>query len=103
MKRSQKPIVLNESENKQSSSHHLRQPWDDKTSSSVTNRQEREAETESTTNLEKKFIAICSWCKKIRDDAGTWVQINPPIINSYTNFTHGFCPDCFRKTLAELE
>ena len=47
----------------------------------------------------KGLIPICASCKKVRNDAGYWEQIEMYIRNhSEAEFTHGFCPDCM-KTL----
>jgi len=46
----------------------------------------------------KGFLPICSSCKKIRDDKGYWTQIEAYIRDhSEAEFTHGICPDCFKK------
>ena len=41
------------------------------------------------------FIPICSNCKKIRDDNGTWSTIDHYIMD-YTDheLSHGICPEC---------
>lgn len=41
------------------------------------------------------FIPICSNCKKIRDEAGTWSPIDRYIMD-YTEheLSHGICPEC---------
>jgi tetratricopeptide (TPR) repeat protein len=41
------------------------------------------------------LIPICSCCKKIRDDAGYWQQLEVYISeHSQAVFSHGICPDC---------
>lgn len=41
------------------------------------------------------LLPICAWCKKVRDDAGYWNQIESYIReHSEAEFTHGICPDC---------
>jgi PAS domain S-box-containing protein len=44
------------------------------------------------------LIPICCSCKRIRDDAGFWQQVEA-YIAQYTQakFTHGFCPECLEK------
>ena len=44
------------------------------------------------------LIPICSWCKKIRDDAGFWRRLES-YLSEYTEaeFTHGICPDCAKE------
>lgn len=49
------------------------------------------------------FLPICSSCKKIRDDKGSWKQIESYIKNhSEAEFTHGICPECIKKLYPEL-
>jgi phosphoserine phosphatase RsbU/P len=42
------------------------------------------------------LLPICSYCRKISDEQGQWVQLER-FINDRTNasFTHGICPNCF--------
>jgi len=41
------------------------------------------------------LLPICASCKKIRDDSGSWQQIEVYIHDhSEAAFTHGICPDC---------
>lgn len=50
------------------------------------------------------ILPICVMCKKIRDDAGSWTQLERYISeHSEADFSHGYCPDCFQKAMAELE
>jgi hypothetical protein len=44
------------------------------------------------------FIPMCSWCKKIRDDAGFWNQVDEYFAErSDATFCQGICPDCIDK------
>ena len=44
------------------------------------------------------LIPICAACKKIRDDKGYWHQVEIYIRDhSEADFSHGICPDCFKK------
>ncbi|MHB1349515.1 MAG: hypothetical protein ACYCYR_06550 [Desulfobulbaceae bacterium] len=44
------------------------------------------------------LIPICACCKSIRDDQGYWQRIEAYIQeHSDAVFSHGICPDCFRK------
>ncbi len=44
------------------------------------------------------MLPICSSCKKVRDDRGYWNQIEVYIRDhSEAEFTHGLCPECFKK------
>lgn len=41
------------------------------------------------------LIPICAYCKKIRDDQGSWDQMEHYISHhSDAQFSHGICPDC---------
>lgn len=52
----------------------------------------------------KGIIPICSYCKKIRDDEGGWRRLEEYIrAHSSAEFTHGICPECYRKQLEEME
>jgi hypothetical protein len=44
------------------------------------------------------LLPICSSCKKIRDEHGSWTQIEAYIDErSEAKFSHGLCPDCARR------
>lgn len=48
------------------------------------------------------FLPICAYCKKIRSDEGYWTQLEDYIsAHSETVFSHGCCPECAKKVLAE--
>jgi hypothetical protein len=48
------------------------------------------------------FLPICAYCKKIREDDGTWRQMETYITeHSGAKFSHGLCPECGKKLLAE--
>lgn len=50
------------------------------------------------------LLPICSSCKKIRDDKGSWNQLEMYIsTHSDAEFTHGLCPDCATLAYAELD
>ncbi len=50
------------------------------------------------------IIPICSYCKHIRNDEGSWEMMEAYITeNSQAEFSHGICPDCFGKKIEELE
>ena len=47
-------------------------------------------------------IPICAWCKKIRNDAGMWQQLEVYLSqHSDAEFSHGICPECTDKAMAE--
>jgi len=44
------------------------------------------------------LLPICAWCKKIRNDAGLWEQVELYVgSHSAAEFTHGVCPECYGK------
>jgi len=48
------------------------------------------------------ILPICSYCKKIRNDSGSWQQIELYVGNhSEVEFSHGLCPDCIPKLYPE--
>lgn len=77
-------------------------------------RQSNSEITQSKSELEKKhaelqdalkqvktlsgLIPICSSCKKVRDDAGYWSEVETFISERLdTDFSHGICPDCMKR------
>jgi bacterioferritin-associated ferredoxin len=48
------------------------------------------------------FIPICAQCKKIRNQQGVWQQLEVYLReHSNTQFSHGYCPECAKKVMAE--
>jgi preprotein translocase subunit YajC len=48
------------------------------------------------------IIPICSHCKQIRDDEGSWQRIEEYIhSHSEAQFSHGICPGCMKKHYPE--
>jgi sigma-B regulation protein RsbU (phosphoserine phosphatase) len=51
----------------------------------------------------KELIPICMYCKKVRDDSDYWQQVDTYIHTcTGTNFSHGICPECLEKHLADF-
>ena len=49
-------------------------------------------------------LSICCYCKKIRDEAGDWPDIETYVMkHSHASFTHGMCPDCFTRLQKRIE
>jgi len=49
------------------------------------------------------MLPICSSCRKIRDDKGYWNQIEVYVRDhSEAEFTHGICPECFKKLYPDV-
>jgi DNA-binding response OmpR family regulator len=52
----------------------------------------------------QELVPICSYCKKIRDDGNYWHQLENYIsTRTGVQFSHGVCPECYQKVIAELE
>lgn len=52
----------------------------------------------------KGIVPICSYCKKIRDDKGSWTQIESYIDeHSEADISHGICPECAKKHYPEYD
>jgi PAS domain S-box-containing protein len=52
----------------------------------------------------KGILPICSYCKKIRDDAGAWSQMEVYIgKRTDADFSHGICPDCAKIHFPDLD
>lgn len=46
----------------------------------------------------KGIIPICSSCKKIRDQSGSWHQVEVYVKkHTEAQFSHGMCPECMSK------
>lgn len=49
------------------------------------------------------LLPICASCKKIRDDAGYWHQVEVYIQDhAEVDFSHGLCPDCGSDLRAQI-
>ena len=46
------------------------------------------------------ILPICMYCKKIRDDKQYWQQVESYVsTHTEAQFSHGVCPDCYKKYL----
>lgn len=53
-------------------------------------------------NVLQGMLPICGFCKRIRDESGSWLQLERYIADrSEAKFTHTFCPECGRKHYEE--
>ena len=59
------------------------------------------ARTMELKNLQS-LLPICSYCRKIRDDKNAWHELET-YLHQHTDiiFTHGICPHCYEKAIAE--
>ncbi len=58
----------------------------------------------SSANRSEEFIAICSWCKKVRVEPDNWIELehfmslNKPFLKGHTPaLSHSICPSCLDK------
>ncbi len=48
------------------------------------------------------LLHVCSWCNKVRDDAGNWKTMEEYIKDrENVTFSHGICPMCLKKDSAK--
>ncbi|MFW2369030.1 MAG: PAS domain-containing protein [Desulforhopalus sp.] len=51
----------------------------------------------------KGILPICSTCKRIRDNEGSWNQLESYIgKHSEAQFSHGICPDCVKQHYPDI-
>jgi len=57
----------------------------------------------------ERFLPICAYCKKIRDDegkehgTGDWYNVDTYLrMKMDAEFTHGMCPDCYERVMKEF-
>jgi sigma-B regulation protein RsbU (phosphoserine phosphatase) len=51
-----------------------------------------------------ELIPICGWCQKVRDDNDYWERVETYIgKRTGATFTHGLCPECFAREVANLD
>jgi CheY-like chemotaxis protein len=50
------------------------------------------------------LLPICAYCKKIRDDRNYWTQVEAYVSrHADVQFSHGICPECYERVIAEFE
>ena len=50
------------------------------------------------------LLPICSYCKRIRNDADYWQQVEAYVAErTEAQFTHGICPTCFEGVMAKAD
>jgi hypothetical protein len=64
----------------------------------ATERADRLEKAQNEIKILRGILPICASCKKIRDDAGYWQQVEKYIgEHSEAMFTHSLCPECLPK------
>ena len=52
----------------------------------------------------RSMLAVCAWCRRIRDDDEGWIVMERYMTrHKVASLTHGICPECEAKTMAEME
>lgn len=68
----------------------------------ATNRQLQTALSEIKTL--RGLLPICSYCKQIRTEIGSWIGIEDYVRrHTEADFTHGICPNCLRKHFPDVQ
>ena len=50
----------------------------------------------------ERLLPICAWCKRIRTEQDSWQPLDAYLSHqARLDVTHGICPDCLRKQMAE--
>ena len=50
------------------------------------------------------LLPICSYCKKVRNEANYWEQVDSYLVShSDVKITHGICPGCLERMMKELD
>ncbi len=53
-------------------------------------------------NRLRSLLSICAQCQKVKNDKDEWTRLDYYIAtNTKTTFSHGYCPECFKKAMAE--
>jgi len=62
------------------------------------------AKSQQTIRILSGLLPICAWCKKIRNESGSWEQLEVYICDrSNAQFTHGVCQACAARMHRDLE
>ncbi len=48
-------------------------------------------------NLYSEILPVCSSCRKVRTEAGTWVLLEHYVRDHQHDTSHGICPECARR------
>jgi hypothetical protein len=50
----------------------------------------------------EEFLRICGWCHRVCHE-GEWLELEKFFSSKFaTTTTHGMCPDCLKKSVAEI-
>jgi hypothetical protein len=52
----------------------------------------------------QEILPLCSYCRKIRDDEDYWHTVESYVSkHTSTKFSHGICPECYTRVMAEMD
>jgi hypothetical protein len=61
-------------------------------------------QSQATVGMLRDLLPLCAWCKKIRNEADGWDDLETYILNySKAQFTHSVCPDCAAGVLLGVD
>lgn len=44
-----------------------------------------------------RSLPVCSWCNRVRNEAGVWSSPERELLETEASLTHGVCPECARE------
>jgi cytochrome c553 len=54
--------------------------------------------------ITESLVTVCSSCHKVRANQEAWSAVEDYVTeHSDIQFSHGLCPECFRKSMKELQ
>ncbi|MFC1453205.1 hypothetical protein ACFLSJ_07690 [Verrucomicrobiota bacterium] len=54
--------------------------------------------------LLSSMITFCARCRKVRSEDGKWISADLFLLNEHdAQVSHGYCPDCYEKTMSEVK
>jgi PAS domain S-box-containing protein len=52
----------------------------------------------------REILPLCSYCRKVRDDEDYWHTVESYVSkHTSTKFSHGICPECYARVMAEMD
>jgi PAS domain S-box-containing protein len=52
----------------------------------------------------REILPLCSYCRKVRDDEDYWHTVESYVSkHTGTRFSHGICPECYTRVVAEMD
>lgn len=49
----------------------------------------------------ESLLVLCAWCGRVRIESGEWVSVEHFLEDYRVDTTHGMCPECAAKMIAE--